>query len=421
MTGFPRGFLWGAATSSHQVEGQQTNDWTDWESTPGRIADGTRSGEACGWWSGRAEEDLARASELGMTSLRLSLEWSRLEPAPGEYDESAFARYAALLTRCRALGLEPMLGLNHFTLPRWLARRGGWLAAEAPERFATYAARCGEHLAGLATLWSTLNEPSVLALMAHGLGRWPPGNTRPLLARRALRSQLLAHALAARALRRAAPSAKVGLVLNAPEIVPARPDRHRDRLVARTVDWAFTGVVLDALANARLLPPLSALPVSEPLLRQSCDWLGLNYYGRYRVCFDPTRPAQLFGRHLTEQTVHTEQADWGEIAPDGLHHQLLRLGRAFPDLPLYVTENGLYDPTDQRRGQYIVDHVQAVRRALDDGVDVRGYYVWSLVDNFEWAEGWSTPFGLFAVDRATHARRPRPSASIYARICRESG
>ena len=160
MRAFPAGFLWGCATSSHQVEGEQDNDWSAWESRPGRIHDGTTSGHALGWWSGRAEEDLELARSLGHTAIRLSLEWSRIEPSRGQWDEDALARYQQILERARDLGLTAMVGLNHFTLPRWLAEKGGWLTADAAIEFGRYADRCARRLGSVVPLWTTLNEPS---------------------------------------------------------------------------------------------------------------------------------------------------------------------------------------------------------------------------------------------------------------------
>jgi beta-glucosidase len=154
-------------------------------------------------------------------------------------------------------------------------------------------------------------------------------------------------------------------------------------------------------------------------LRESLDWVGLNYYGRFRVRFDPGKPALLFGAHVQPNTVRTEHVDWGQPAPAGLTALLVRFSRTL-GVPAYVTENGVFDPTDAVRQRYLVDHVRAVRDAIDLGADVRGYFHWSLLDNFEWAEGYTTPFGLVAVDRATGARTPRPSARIYERICRDN-
>jgi beta-glucosidase len=416
---FPEGFLWGTATSSHQVEGDDArSDWAAWEAQPGRIHDGTRAGRACEWWAGRAEEDLDRARAMGHGAIRLSLEWSRLERAPGDFDEVAFDRYAQILERARSLGLTAMVGLNHFTLPAWLAAQGGWLAPGAVDRFARYADRCARRLGALVPRWATLNEPSVLAFMGYLGTQWPPGLGRPLAGMRALRAQLLAHAAAWHAIHDVDPDARAGLVLNMPALDPADPSRRRDRAVAAAQDWAFTGVVLDALRHGRFRAPLAIATEPAPALRDTLDFVGLNYYGRYRVSFDPTRPAEMFGRRSAERTVHTEHNDWGEIHPEGLTRQLLRLARTFPRVPLFVTENGMYDPTDAQRPAYLESHVRAVHDAIARGADVRGYFAWSLVDNFEWAEGWSTPFGLLALDRETQARTPRRSAEVFSVICR---
>jgi beta-glucosidase len=419
VRGFPSGFLWGCATSSHQVEGGSDNDWSDWEAQ-GRIHDGTTSGRALEWWSGRAEDDLALArTRLGCNAFRLSLEWSRIEPSAGTFDERALDRYAAILARAKDLGLATLVGLNHFTLPRWIAERGGWTASGVVDRFARYADRCARRLGDVVPYWTTLNEPSVLSFMAYAGRTWPPGRADVAAAAASLRAQLLAHAAAWHAVHDVRPDARVGLVINAPDFEPARPERLRDRVVAAAQDWTFTGCVVDAIANARFRAPLGA-GGKVPPLRGALDFLGLNYYGRYRVHFDARRAGELFGRRLAEATVRTEHNDWGEIAPDGLRRQLCRLAAALP-VPLYVTENGLFDPSDARRPGYIVAHVRAVRDAIEEGADVRGYFVWTLVDNFEWAEGWATPFGLFALDRETQRRTPRRSAEVYATICRSNG
>ena len=284
---FPEGFLWGAATSSHQVEGDQPgSDWTEWEREPGRIHDGTRSGDACAWWRGEAERDLERARALGLRAIRVSLEWSRLEPEHGVWDQTAFTRYAALLDHAHAIGLHPFITLNHFTLPRWLSERGSWLSSDAPALFAHYAMRVARLLGARDAHWATLNEPSVLAFMGYLGTAWPPGKGSPVAAYTALRHMLLAHARGRAAFKEVRPEARVGLVMNCPAFDPARPERRRDRVVAAAQDWAFTGCVLHALTQGRLVPPLHPTTQAAPELRESLDWVGLNYYGRFRVRFD---------------------------------------------------------------------------------------------------------------------------------------
>jgi len=416
---FPSGFLWGTSTSAHQVEGgNENNDWWDWEARPGAINDGSRSGEACGWWKGRAEEDLSAAAAEGQNAHRLSLEWSRLEPEPGRFDDLAFARYAQLLDRMRELGLVAMVTLQHVTLPRWIARRGGWTSWDTAESFARYAEECARRLAQHVPLWVTMNEPAACAAAGYALTYWPPGLGSNRMALRALAVMLEAHAKAYRAVKRIADGAQVGIVLSAPRIEPARSS-FLDGAVAWAQDWAFLGATLRSLKTGVLQPPIAGRRARVPGLRGSFDFLGVNYYGRYAVHFDLRSPGLLFGKHVQDPTIRTGGCDWGEISPGGLTRQLVRLSRL--GVPLYVTENGIRDSDDELRPSFLREHVAAVREAIGLGVDVRGYFHWSLVDNFEWAEGWVPRFGLRALDRDTQRRTARRSAGVYATICRANG
>ncbi len=397
---FPQEFLLGCATSSHQVEGGNTgNDWSAWEAEPGHIRDGGRSGDACGWWSGRAETDLTLASELGQNAHRLSLEWSRLEPEPGRYDAAAFDRYEHLLAHLSRLGMRAMVTLNHFTLPRWVGPRG-WLEPGLVPRFAKLATECARRLGALVDLWATLNEPLVLAVMAY-LGRaWPPGHGLAASCLRAVGRLRDAHRQAYSAIHRERPSAQVGIVLNMPVFDPARAHDLRDRAVARVQRLLFNELFLRSLGRRY-------------------DFIGLNYYGRYAVRFDLGAAGYVFGRHVQSPTVATGHTDWGQIHPRGLTEQLVWLSAR--GVPLYVTENGVFDREDRVRPAFLRDHLAAVLDALQRGADVRGYFHWSLIDNFEWAEGWSAPFGLVAVDPATRRRTLKASAEAYAAICRARG
>jgi len=310
-----------------------------------------------------------------------------------------------------------MVTLYHFTLPLWAARAGGWLNRALPQRFASFVAHAAEHLGEHVDLWATINEPNVLAIMAYGGSRWPPGHGRLGAALRAQATLLEAHALAVTALRRTTPAIPAGLVLNMPLIEPARPAHPLDRAVAWLQDWIFSGSILGALESGRLALPLARRGRGVDGLVRSFDWLGLNYYGRLAAKFDPLSPQ--LAEHVQQPTVRSPWIDWGEPCPRGLTEQLLRLSRH--RVPLYVTENGVYDNDDATRPQFLVDHVRAVLDARERGADVRGYFHWSLVDNFEWTEGWSTRFGLIEVDPASGRRTPRRSAAVYADICRNGG
>jgi beta-glucosidase len=412
----PDDFLWGAATSAHQVEGDDPCDWSDWERRPGTISDGTRSANACEWWSGRAEDDLSLARSFGLNAIRLGVSWERIEPRPGEVDVRAIDRYRAILGHAKAIGLRTNLTLFHFALPRWLASSGGFLSATAPQALARFGRVVAQGLGDLCDLVATVNEPSVYAFMSHAGTRWPPGSGSIPAYAKALGLVLEAHARAYDAMKETRPELPVGIVLNVPAFDPAR-EKRRDRLVTQAQDWAFGGVVLAALEDGKARPPLALRTI--PGLVKSFDWVGLNYYGRYRVRFDPKAAATLFGKHVQSPTVAHAGVDWGEIHPPGLVRGLERLGAL--GRPLYVTENGVRDPEDTLRRRYLCEHVLALHDARAKGLDVRGYFVWSLLDNFEWAEGWSCPFGLVALDRDTQARTSRSSAALYGEIARASG
>lgn len=419
-TCMPPGFLWGTATSSHQVEGNNTNnDWWLWEQEPGHINGQSKSGAACSWWQGKAEEDLALAACLGQNAHRLSLEWSRLEPEEGKYDRTAFARYRQILSKMKELKLTAMVTLYHFTLPIWAAKAGGWANPRLIACFARLAEECARELGDLVPLWATINEPSVLAYMAYGDKKWPPGLGNVMLAFRALRHLLLAHGAAYHAIHKVYANTSVGIVLNMPAFEPARPSLSTDRAVAWLQDWVVSGVILRALRTGKMLPPVSQTFRFEPSLRHSYDFVGVNYYGQLSPRFDIAAWRTAFGRHVQAHSIRTENNDWGAICPRGLLGQLLRLQKL--GAPLYVTENGVFDKDDTIRPQYLVSHIAAVRAAITQGVDVRGYFHWSLLDNFEWAQGWSTPFGLIAVNPVTQERQVKESGKIYSAICKANG
>jgi beta-glucosidase len=318
----------------------------------------------------------------------------------------------------RRLGIRAMVTLHHVTLPRWLAARGGWLARDVASLFARYAEECIRRLGGSVDHWVTINEPASVAGAAYVSRYWPPalGSVRAGL--RALGAMLESHAAAYGAMKRVHPAASVGIVLSTPRFEPARTGSRMDRLICAAQDWVFIGSLLRALRTGTLLPPLSG-PARPPGLRRSLDFLGVNYYGQYAVRFDPLLHERLFGRHVQEPTVRAGECDWGQISPDGLTRQLVRLSAM--EVPLYVTENGIHDATDAIRPAFLTGHVAAVREAIGHGADVRGYFHWSLVDNFEWAEGWQPRFGLIEVDPVTQKRTLRPSAHLYARICGSNG
>jgi len=409
---FPPNFRWGAATAAHQVEGLNTNnDWWAWEQQAGRIKRGHRSGLACDWWA-HAEADFDRAVEMGLNAMRLSVEWSRIEPRPGEFDPLALERYAAMLRGLRERGLEPMVTLHHFTNPLWLAERGGWENPETIPLFARFAGRVVEALGAYCDLWCTVNEINVYGYAGYSDGVFPPGKRNVSLAMRVIRHMLLGHAAAYRAIHAAQPQARVGLAHNMRVLDPANPRSPLDRLASWLPARTFNELLLIAVADGRWALPLGTGAVPE--LRHTLDWFGLNYYCRSHVAFDLRYTQTLLARKFSDDRYELLEGDYGEYYPVGIYRFLMRLKDL--GMPLYVTENGCPDSSDDQRPRYLVEHLHQIWRAIQAGCPVQGYYHWTLVDNFEWAEGWALPFGLIALDPQTQARTLRRSGELYRDI-----
>jgi len=420
---FPEGFLWGTATSSHQVEGNNTNNqWWAWEQQPGRIWHGDKSGLACDWWR-NAEADFDRAAAMGQNSHRLSLEWSRIEPREGVFDEAALGRYRQMLSALRERGLEPMVTLHHFTNPLWLSDSGEWENRQTVRYFERYVKRVVEALGDLVNLWCTINEPAIYAVQGYLRGGFPPGKHSFVTTFRVLGNLLRGHAAAYRTIHRLQGHARVGLVKSVRGFEPANPASPLDRLVTRLQDYLFNDITLLAPKDGRLRFPMGWGLIPHGPLVDSFDFIGLNYYTRGLVAFDIRQWRDLFGRNFFRPGAELSDAGqlgpYSEIYPEGLYlalHKVAALGK-----PIIVTENGLPDADDDQRPRFLLTHLAQVHRAIQEGLPVQGYYHWSLVDNFEWAEGWALRFGLIEMDPETQERRIRPSGELYAEICRTNG
>jgi len=416
---FPKDFLWGTATAAHQVEGDNfNNDWWQWEQAGGgHICNDFTSGKACDWWGGRAEEDIARMADLHTNTHRLSLEWSRIEPQPGQWSEPALARYRQILTAMQRAGIKPMITLHHFTNPVWMNERGGWLNHDSVAWFAAFVEKVVREFGDLCDLWCTLNEPNVYATQSFikndFIGGAKPG---PVVFFHLLEHLTRAHAAAFHVIHRLQPQAQVGLAMHLVDWHPGHPLNPFDRLLNRILDYSFNGVMLHALKTGEWRPVFGRWQ-ALPEAKNSLDWVGVNYYQRYdvrlslRSLFKRGTP---FGGRLG---LEKGPDWWGELWPYGLMTLLKRIYAQF-GLPIYITENGVPDPDDEHRPHFILDHLRRVWQALRMGIPVRGYYFWSLVDNFEWAEGYNPAFhfGLYAVNFETQERTPRNSARLYAEI-----
>jgi beta-glucosidase len=396
---FPASFLFGTATAATQVEGHcTTSDWYAFAAQPGRVHGGDRPDVACDSWH-RWRDDIALQVSLGMNAYRLSIEWARIEPAAGALDHAALDEYRRMLGALRDAGIEPMVTLHHFTLPSWIADRGGVLSADFADQLARFARVAARALGDLCHLWITVNEPNVLAAQSYLLGVWPPAKRNPVLAFRAHGRLLAAHHAAYRALKETRPDASVGVAHHLRVMTPERP-LLRDRLAARALRHVFNDAFADAVCNAG-----------------TQDFFGVNYYSRDVVRFSPHSPAELFVHRGVPPTSEVSDLGW-EIYPEGLG-QVVRTWSRRSNLPVYVTENGIADAQDSRRASFLRRHLAELARAISDGIDVRGYFHWSLLDNFEWADGYAPRFGLAAVDYTTQERRLRESARVYSRIAKE--
>ncbi|MDQ6747890.1 MAG: glycoside hydrolase family 1 protein, partial [Candidatus Dormibacteraeota bacterium] len=417
---FGEGFLWGAATAAHQVEGNNTNnDWWAWEQLPGKIRNGDRSGLACDHYR-RFRDDFKMLRSMGHNAHRMSLEWSRIEPTPGRYDDAAIEHYREVLGCLRDLGMEPMVTLHHFTNPRWLAARGGWESPEVVESFRRYAARCVDRLGDLVSLWVTINEPNVYAYQGYSAGLWLPEKKSLPAAATVLRHMVRAHAAAYAEIKlsRHGAGAKVGVAQHLRVFQPWHWWSPMDRLAAGFPHRAFNHWFLRACSDGRAGFPLG-LRGRIPEAAGTMDYVGVNYYSRDMIMFHPGAVGSMFSKNFPAPGKQLSDFDM-EVYPEGFHTVITDVWRTYRR-PVYVTENGVADATDALRPGVLVGHLAELARAQREGVDVRGYLHWSSMDNFEWSEGYAMRFGLVEVDFSTQERRPRPSAALYSEVIARKG
>lgn len=417
MSRFPDGFLWGVSTSAHQFEGGNIhNQWHEWEKS-GRIRSGDSCSTACGWWT-NAERDLDLCAELGLNTIRVSVDWGRLEPYEGAWNEFAFDRYRKLLEEIHARNMRPFVTLHHFTHPTWFENRGAFLVRESAERFAAFASKTVHLLGDLCTDWLTFNEPNVYAIFGYVFGEFPPGERNKMLeCARALSNTHRAHALAYDAMHSAQPSANIGITINWVDFCPAS-QAPTDRLLAYFYDAIFNRSTLQMLTAGNLQFPFGALAPDVPEAIRKTDFIGVNVYNRLHVRAPWNEAHRKTGGIFVPR--HVPQGDagvdlpYGEACPDAVTSAIREY--SVIGVPIYVMENGVPDRSDRIRPWVIVQTLKRVGDLIASGHDIRGYFHWSIVDNFEWNEGWTLRFGLYELDLASQQRKPRPSADIFRQI-----
>ncbi|HSI56449.1 MAG TPA: GH1 family beta-glucosidase, partial [Ideonella sp.] len=426
-----RGFTWGVATASYQIEGAAQADgrlpsiWDRFCATPGKVLNGDNGEVACDHYR-RWESDTDLIAGLGVDAYRLSIAWPRVMDEKGRPNPAGIDFYKRLLDRLEAKGLQRFVTLYHWDLPQHLEDRGGWLSRETAYRFADYADLMSRELQGRVTAWATLNEPWCSAFLGYGNGHHAPGLADLRYARQAMHHLLLGHGLALPALQANDPGARRGIVANIGRGTSDSPT-PADQEAAALYETQHNQWVLDPLFKGRYPQALERLwPGAEPLvlpgdmqaIRQPLDFLGINYYFRSNLRSD--------GAHgftdVPLAGVERTQMGW-EVYPQGLEDLLRRFKADYANLPpIYITENGMASDDrveagrvpDGQRIAYLNSHFAAVARAIEAGVDVRGYFVWSLMDNFEWAFGYERRFGLVHVDYATQARTLKDSARAFS-------
>ena len=417
---FPDHFLWGSAASGHQIEGDNKHsDWWHWEHATTKQPN---SGRAVDYWN-RFEEDHALMASMGHQAFRLGIEWARIEPVEGEFDLEAVEHYRKILQSLERHGLKICLTLHHWVLPRWVAEQNDWLNPRTVDHFLRYAEFVVKEFNEFPELWITLNEPMVAALAGNISGDFPPQRRSFSAFRKVSRNMLRAHAGTYRLIHQIGPNAKVGIAMSYPDLQPWGSGGLAGwyERTAMRLGRVFVHGAWDQSVEKGTLHRLFVRGTISGL-RDSIDFCGINYYFRMTPRFS-LRHAKTGFLDLDAAQEGTDKNDFGwQISPQSLHRIIHDVWARFKK-PIHITENGIADRDDRKRGPYIIDHLKQIHQAIHEGVPVEGYFHWSFIDNFEWNEGFDMRFGLVEVDPKDPElkRKPRRSASLYSRIIRANG
>ncbi len=409
---FPKDFFWGASTADHQIEGHQHNDWTEWEkANADRLAKRApklyanrspvwelvkdQATDPANYITGRAadhwnlwREDFELASQIGINAYRMSISWSRIQPGPDRFDQEVIEQYRQMIKDLKRRGIEPFITIWHWPLPLWLSKRGGWTYEEISHYFIGYAALLVREFGADVKYWITLNEPNVYTENSFFIGQWPPQKRSPRQFYLSVSNLVKAHREAYHIIKSIDPDAKIGIANNFIPYIAVR-QHWINRLLKSYADWRWNYAFIKRT-------------------KEHLDFIGVNHYFRYRINFG------------FNQVNQGPRSDLGwELYPPAIYHTLRALRRY--NLPIFITESGLADHRDIYRSWYIRETLRHVHMAIGKGVDVRGYFHWSLMDNFEWDSGFWPRFGLIEIDYSTMKRRLRSSAKAYGDIIRAGG
>ncbi len=392
---FPKGFLWGAATSSHQVEGyNDKNDWSEWEQIKGAIADGQFSGRGPDHYH-LFREDFDLAEEMHLNSYRMSLEWSRINPEEGVFDEKEIEHYKTVLQDLQSRNIKVMLTLWHFTLPVWFAKKGGFADKKNLKHFYDYVKKCVFEFEPYVDFWNTINEPNIYTMMSYQLGVWPPGVKNNFTAFKVFHNLAIVHKKTYDIIHQNAQNeVQVGIAHNVTSFYVYNRRSLTDWISVNMADWAWNHWFLEKTKGHH-------------------DFLGVNYYVHKRVKGIGLKNWQVLAVENQGEGRERSDLEWEIFAP-GFFDALVNMSDY--NIPIYVTENGISTLNDHQRARYLISYLKELFHAIKSGVDIRGYFHWALLDNFEWDKGYKSRFGLIAVNFETLKRTIKGSGKLYGRI-----
>ncbi len=393
---FPKNFYWGASTSSYQIEGGIVNDWSEWEKSEKRIKFlKNKKLNSKKFISGKAsnsfemfDKDLDCIKKLNLGAYRFSIEWSRIEPEKGVFDEKAIEYYRNVIKKLKNNNIEPFVTLYHWPVPLWFRDLGSWEKRKNIKYFLEYTEKLIKVFKNDVKFWITLNEPMVYSSHSYLDGKWPPNRKSIIKTFKVVNNLAKVHNEAYEIIKSINQKAQIGIAKQN-IYFEAYKNRFWNKPFAKLLNYFWEDYFLEKIKNNQ-------------------DFLGLNYYKHHRI---------KYGFLFKNKNKEKNDMGW-EIYPEGIYYELIDLKKH--NKPVCIFENGLADAKDKKRKDFIYNHLRYVHKAISEGVDVRGYFHWSLIDNFEWAEGFDAKFGLFEVDRKTYERKIRPSAEYYAEICRSN-
>ena len=422
---FPKTFFWGTATASHQVEGYcDNNNWYKWENNfdennNPRIKDNQVAGIACDHWN-KYKEDIKLIKDLGVTHYRLSLEWSKIEPENGVYNQDALDHYKNVLLALKDNNITPFITLHHFTNPIWFDRLGGFEKEDNIGYFIEFSKKVFNEYSNIVSNWCTINEPEVYSVMGYFAGVFPPGKKNVQLTARVHKNLLIAHTRVYYELKnmKNGDNARIGIVKNVMQFDPSRRWHLLDWIACRITDVVYNKMSLSFLQTGKIkinIPFLLKLSYYDKKAIKATDFFGLNYYSHVNLKFQ-LHNHEFFTNTYPKNDTMTDMPY--TIYPEGIYRAIDRVSQI--GKPIIITENGIADSKDDRRGLFIKRYLYAVNKAILKGKDVRGYFYWSLMDNFEWAEGYDMKFGLYEVDFNTQKRTLRTGSKEFVKIVNES-